>query len=199
VAEAGGVTPGRWIGMGWRIFKQDVGNFILITLIGLALSAAGSFVVSGPIQAGFFLVARRRMLDQRTDLNDLFAGFGRFVDAFLAYVVTFVFLLIGLAFCIVPVFIVADFYLFTYLFIVDRQMAFWEAMEASRRLVMQNLVGYTLFALLLISLNFLGLMLAGVGLLVTVPVTVAAVSVAYSEKAGFAYKPVESHGPIRIP
>jgi uncharacterized membrane protein len=185
--------------MGWRIFKEDAGNFILIALIGLALSAAGSFVVSGPIHAGFFLVARRRMLEQRTDLNDLFAGFGRFVDAFLAHVVTSVFLIVALVFCFVPVFIVAALYLFTYLFMVDRQMAFWDAMEASRRLVMQNLVGYTLFALLLMLLNFLGLMLAVVGLLVTVPVSVAAVCVAYSEKAGFAHKPVESHGPIRIP
>ena len=199
MADAASVTPGRWIRMGWRIFKEDVGNFILITLIGLALSAAGSFVVAGPILAGFFLVARRRMLEQRTDLNDLFAGFGRFVDAFLAYVVTLIFLVVALAFCIVPVFIVAAFYLFTYLFIVDRQMAFWEAMEASRRLVMQNLVGYTSFCLLLLLLNLLGLFLAGVGLLVTVPVSVAAVCVAYNETAGFAYKPVESHGPIRIP
>ena len=70
-----GVTPGRWIGMGWRIFREDVGNFILITLIGLALSFVSSFVVAGPILGGFFLAVRRRMLEQRTDLNDLFEGF----------------------------------------------------------------------------------------------------------------------------
>jgi uncharacterized membrane protein len=185
--------------MGWRIFQEDIGNFILVTAIGLALSAVGSFVVTGPILAGFFLVVRRRILEHRTDLNDLFAGFSRFVDAFLAHVVTSVFLLVGLAFCIVPFFIVAAFYLFTYLFMVDRQLAFWDAMEASRKLVMQNLVGYTSFCLLLILFNFFGLLLVGVGLLVTIPVSVAAVCVAYNETAGFAYKQVESHGPIRIP
>ncbi len=193
------VTPGRWIGLGWSIFKADIGNFILITLIGLALSAVGSFVVAGPILAGFFLVVRRRMLEERTDLNDLFAGFNRFVDAFLAFIVTFIFLSVGFALCIVPFFIVAAFYLFTYLFMVDRKLSFWDAMESSRKLVVQNLVGYTIFALLLTLLNFLGMILATLGLLVTVPVSVAAVSVAYKETVGFAYKPAESHGPIRIP
>ena len=194
-----GVTPGRWIGMGWRIFREDVGNFILITLIGLALSFVSSFVVAGPILGGFFLAVRRRMLEQRTDLNDLFEGFGRFIDTLLAFIVTFIFLSVALFCCIFPFFIVAALYLFTYPFLVDRKLSFWDAMESSRKLVAQNLVGYTIFALFLTLLNVLGLILAVVGLLVTVPVSVAAVAAAYNETVGFAYKPPESQGPIRIP
>ncbi|PYV04233.1 MAG: hypothetical protein DMG10_08555 [Acidobacteria bacterium] len=193
------VTPGRWIGMGWRLFKEDVGNFILVALIGLALMNFSAFVVTGPVFAGFFLVVRRRMLEGRTDLNDLFAGFSPFIDALLISLLTAIFMLGGFALCIVPIFIVAGFYLFSYLFLVDRKLSFWDAMESSRKVVAQNLIGYTMFAVLLALLNFLGLLLAVVGLLVTVPISVAAVAAAYKEAVGFAYQPVEAHGPIHIP
>jgi len=129
------VTPGRWIGMGWRLFKEDVGNFILVALIGLALMNFSAFVVTGPVFAGFFLVVRRRMLEGRTDLNDLFAGFSPFIDALLISLLTAIFMLGGFALCIVPIFIVAGFYLFSYLFLVDRKLSFWDAMESSRKVV----------------------------------------------------------------
>jgi uncharacterized membrane protein len=204
------VTPGRWIGMGWSVFKQDVGNLILVALIGLALVSFSAFVVTGPVLAGFFLVVRRRMLEGRTDLNDLFAGFGQFIDALLISLLTALFLFAGLCLCIVPVFIVAGLYLFSYLFLVDRRLSFWDAMESSRKIAAQNLIGYTMFAVLLVFLNvagfavlaFLnvaGFFLAGLGLLVTVPVSVAAVAVAYKETVGFEYQPVQSHGPVHIP
>ena len=193
------VTPGRWIGMGWRLFKEDVGNFILVALIGLALMNFSAFVVTGPVFAGFFLVVRRRMLEGRTDLNDLFAGFSPFIDALLISLLTAIFMLGGFALCIVPIFIVAGFYLFSYLFLVDRKLSFWDAMESSRKLVAQDLIGYTVFAALLTLLNVAGSFLFGFGLLVTVPVSVAAVASAYKETVGFAYQPVQSHGPIHIP
>ena len=194
-----GVTPGRWIGLGWSVFKEDVGNFILVALIGLALMSFSAFVVTGPVLAGFCLVVRRRMLEGRIDLNDLFAGFSQFVDALLISLLTAIFMLGGFALCIVPIFIVAGFYLFSYLFLVDRKLPFWDAMESSRKLVAQDLVGYTVFAALLALLNVAGGFLGGVGLLVTVPVSVAAVAAAYKEIVGFAYQPVASHGPIHIP
>jgi hypothetical protein len=71
-------------------------------------------------------------------------------------------------------------------------------MEASRKLVMQDLLGYVLFLVLLLLLNVLGFVLAGVGLLVTVPVSVAAITVAYQEKVGFMQPPAAT-GPVVIP
>src|SRR5687767_10803317 len=187
------VTPGRWIGMGWGIFKQDVGTFILIALIALALISVGSFVVTGPLMAGMFIAVRRRMTEGRTDMMDLFAGFNHFIDTFLVCILTSLFGFVGLALCIFPVLIVFAFYLFAYAFVVDRKLSFWDAMESSRKLVVGNLVDYIIFVLLLILLNFVGLLLVGIGLLVTVPVSVAAVAVAYQEAVGFIPQPPESH------
>src|SRR5438093_10407555 len=97
------VTPGKWVGMGWQIFKQDAGNFVLITLVALGLAAVGNFVVAGPLLAGQFIAARRRMLEGRTDLMDLFAGIYLYVHALLIYILTTIFELFSRALCIVPI------------------------------------------------------------------------------------------------
>jgi uncharacterized membrane protein len=192
------VTPGRWIRMGWEIVRADLGNFLLITLIAVALTMVGTFLVAGPLLAGLFIAVRRRMLEGRMGIEDLFCGFNLFIDSFLIFIVSSVFILIGLVLLLFPALIVTALYLFPYLHLVDRKLAFWDAMEASRMLVGRNLAGYVLFAVLLLLLNLFGLMLLGVGALITIPVSVAAITVAYKETVGFIYKPVESHGPIRI-
>jgi len=192
------VTPGRWIGMGWEIVRADLGNFLLMTLIALPLAMVGSFLVAGPLLAGLFIAVRRKMLEGRTDLGDLFAGFNLFIDSFLVFILSGIFSLIGLALCVFPVLIVAAFYIFPYLYLVDRRVTFWDAMEASRKVVSQHLAGHIVFVFLLLLLNLFGLMLMGVGVLITIPISVAAIAVAYKESVGFHYKPPQSYGPIII-
>jgi uncharacterized membrane protein len=198
-------TPGQWVGAGWAIFKGDLGNFVLMTIIVLALTAVASTtivgyaVVGGPLFAGLFLAVRRRMLPGPSDWADVFQGFNRFLDAFLLCLLTTIFCMIGLIFCIFPFFIVAAMYLFAYPFMVDRGLGFWEAMESSRKLIAKDLSTYVLFFILLCLLNFVGLMLAGVGLLFTIPVSVAAVAVAYNEAVGFQQDVQPAAHPIVIP
>ncbi len=198
MAGVANVTPGRWIGMGWGIVREDLGNFVLMTLIAVALASVGSFLVTGPLLAGLFLAVRRRMLEGRMDIGDLFSGFSLFIDTFLVFIISLIFSLVGLALCILPVFVVMAFYIFPYLYLVDRKLTFWDAMEASRKTVTQSLAGYTIFVILLILLNLFGLVLLGVGVFITIPVTIAAIAVAYNEAVGFNYRPPESHGPIVI-
>jgi uncharacterized membrane protein len=58
-------------------------------------------------------------------------------------------------------------------------------MEASRAVVKNDYFGFTMFLLALILVNFLGLLCCVVGLLVTIPLSVAAITVAYKEIVGF--------------
>jgi uncharacterized membrane protein len=51
--------------------------------------------------------------------------------------------------------------------------------------VKQDYVGYTLFIIVLGLLNFAGVLCLFVGLLVTIPITFAAISVAYRDAVGF--------------
>jgi uncharacterized membrane protein len=74
---------------------------------------------------------------------------------------------------------------FTYLFIVDKRMDFWPAMQSSHAVVKQDYFGFTMFLIALGLLNILGFICCLVGLLVTIPVTIAALTVAYQQIVGF--------------
>lgn len=204
-AARAGTAPGRWIGAGWNIVAGDLGNFVLMTLIALVLTLAagvtvvGILVVAGPFTAGLFVAVRRRMQEGRSDLMDVFQGFNRFVDTLLLGLLVSVFSLIGLAFCVIPFFVVGAFYLFAFPFQIDRNLSFWEAMRASRRVTAEELAGYVAFFLILCMLNLVGLMLAGVGLLITIPVSIAAIAAAYQDVVGFQPQPQQTAGPIIIP
>jgi uncharacterized membrane protein len=64
-------------------------------------------------------------------------------------------------------------------------MDFWPAMQASHDVVKNDYFGFTMFVVLAILVNLLGLLCCVVGLLVTYPLTIAAITVAYKEIVGF--------------
>src|SRR5436190_19118534 len=84
-------------------------------------------------------------------------------------------------------------YKFTYLFIVDKPMDFWPAMQASHNIVKGDYFGFTMFLLLAPLVNLLGALCCVVGLLGTIPLTFAAITVAYQEIVGF-----DPHAPERV-
>ncbi len=198
-------SPGRWLKEGWSIVSEDLGHFVLMTLIALGLTAVagvtlvGSVIVTGPFLAGLFAAVKRRMLEGRSDLMDVFQGFNRFVDTLLLGLLIMLFSLIGLVLCIIPFFVVGAAYLFAFPFLIDRNLSFWEAMQSSRRVAGEEMMGYIAFFLLICLLNLVGLALAGVGVLVTIPVSIAAIAVAYREIVGFQPQMAQTAGPIVIP
>jgi uncharacterized membrane protein len=71
-------------------------------------------------------------------------------------------------------------------------MDFWPAMEASHAVVKQDYFGFTMFLILAFLVNVLGLLCCVVGLLVTVPLTIAAITVAYKEIVGFEQRTIDA-------
>jgi len=64
-------------------------------------------------------------------------------------------------------------------------MDFWPAMQASHAVTKNDYFGFTMFLLLTVLVNILGCLCCVVGLLVSIPVTFAAITVAYQELVGF--------------
>ena len=71
------------------------------------------------------------------------------MPALVASLVIAVFTFAGTLLCIIPGLVVAAMYKFTYLFIVDKRMDFWPAMQASHAIVKQDYFGFTMFLLAL--------------------------------------------------
>jgi hypothetical protein len=179
------VATGRWISEGWQLVQADLATHVLIALIFLALSGIVPIVLQGPLLAGVHISFARKLLYGRVEVGDVFKGFNYFVPALIASLIISVFVTAGFLLCIIPGIVLAALYQFTYLFIVDKRMDFWPAMQASFDVVKQNWFGFTLFIFTLGLIQLLGVLACIVGLLVTLPIMYAAITVAYRDNVGF--------------
>jgi uncharacterized membrane protein len=184
------VSGTRWIGAGWDLVKADVGTYALATLIFSVLS--GVPFIQGALLAGFHIYIIKKMSGRPAEFADIFKGFNFFIPTLVAALLIGLFTCFGMLLCIIPGLVVAAATKFTYLFIVDKRMDFWPAMQASHAIVKLDYVGFTLFLILVFLVNVLGFVCCFVGLLVTVPVTIAAITVAYKEIVGFDPYTIES-------
>ncbi len=176
--------PGAWIGAGWEMVKADMGNYVLIGLVFLALNGVVPIILQGPLMAGFHFYCIKRMLGRQAEFADLFKGFNFFIPSLVAFLVIMLFSGAASLLCLIPGLVVAAMYKFTYLFIVDKRMDFWPAMQASHNVVRNDYFGFTMFLILMGLVNLLGALCCIVGILVTIPVTFAAITVAYQELVG---------------
>jgi uncharacterized membrane protein len=100
-----------------------------------------------------------------------------FVGATLAGLFT----LIGVFLLLVPGIYLATSYIFLYPFLISAKFEYWDAMEASRKLVTKNFWNIFLLALALLALNFAGLMLFGFGIFISIPLSYLSIHVAFKE------------------
>ncbi len=189
------VQIGAWTTAGWDWFVKDFWTNLLVGLLASVLMSALA-LLTGPIFAGMANLGLRKNQTGRVAVRDFFDGFANFLPALLASLLIAVFAIVGLIFLIIPGLVIMAMYMFTFHFMVDRGMDFWEAMEASRRLVARDYLGFVLFGIVLGMINLLGLMLLGIGVLFTFPITGYAVTAAYLDSVGTRAAPVAP--PVRI-
>lgn len=183
---------GRWISAGWRMVTSDLGNFALASLIFVVVNSFASIVTQGPMQCGFHLYCMKKLFGRRYEVGDLFKGFDFFLPSFVAALLVGIFAGVGFLLCIIPGLVVASMYKFTYLFILDKKMDFWPAMQASHAVVKNDYFGFTIFLLAMAGVNILGFLCCIVGLLVTIPMSIAAITIAYQEIVGFEQRTVDA-------
>lgn len=176
-------SPGRWISEGWDIVKANLGTYIVIALIFAVLNSVP--LIQGALIVGFHIHTMKVILGRRARISDLFRGFDFFLHSLLATIVIGVFTFFGTIALIIPGLVIAAMYKFTFLFMFDRKMDFWEAMKASHAVARNDYFGFTMFLIVSFLVNVLGAMCFFVGLLVTVPLTFAAITIAYKELVGF--------------
>lgn len=179
---------GQMVQTSWELLKKYPGPLVGGLVIMIALNAAGnmiyigSLILSGPLTVGMYMIALAAVRGQNVELADLFAGFKKFLPSFLAYLVTMIFTIVGMVFCIIPGIFVALIYSLVYLFIIDENMDFWPAMEASRKMVMNNLGQWILLFLVIILINLAGALACCVGLLISSPIAFLMITMGYEQE-----------------
>jgi uncharacterized membrane protein len=181
----------EFIGTAWSLVIPHwlplVVMFLILIIIGcvpnIALPHYGGtclqFLVGGAISIGLWR-AILGMIDGRPpEVGMMFEGFNRYGDGFLAYLVQFILVCLGLICLIVPGVILALMWIFTYAVLAESPVGFWEAMHQSA--VLTEGYRWRLFLLVLacVLVFLLGLIAACVGILVALPVNMTAFGLAY--------------------
>lgn len=188
------IRPGQYLKAGWELFKQNalafVGFTVVVMFVTFALgfkSGLGhvlSYIIGPPLWAGFIIVTIKLLLHHPTDVNDFTKGFKFILPLLLYSVVSTVFISIGFILLILPGIYLLVCYLFTTWLIIDRKLDFWRAMELSRKTLHKHWFEVFGFFLILCLINFGGLLLLGLGMVVTVPWTLCTLTVAYKDIYG---------------
>jgi len=169
------------------IFSIPVIGFLLATPLLIIVSA-----LSIVMNSGFYLVALRIVENEPIAFSNFFDGFRRFMDYSLLGIIRSYITSIGFYFCILPGFYLSLAYSFDILAMSDQEIDFWPAMEMSRQLVTKNFFPMFGFLLLLGLINLGGLLLCGLGLLLTIPLTYCAMTVAYMDIMNQGSNPINS-------
>jgi hypothetical protein len=172
---------GKVFERGWKLFVKDVAPYVIGALILAALSVVTIGILYGPLSAGLYVMAVRRVRQNRTaEIGDVFWGLSHFWRFFGAALLLLILIGIGFVFLIVPGLLLATIWIYVFPVMVDRDMGVFDAMAESRRLVRENGFGqHFVMVLLLIALSIAGSIAGGLGHLLTLPLTFTIVTAMY--------------------
>jgi hypothetical protein len=200
------VNIGAYFSRGWAIFKEFAWGYILFTLVfglmgallaqlpaPLGVKAAegdlggGNLIfniLSPALGAGFYVVSFQIARNRPKNFSDFFNGFKKFLPLFLTSLVSTILIALGLVVLIIPGIYLAVSYMFAQLFVIDKNMNFWSAMETSRKLISKRWFSFLGLGILMSLLVLAGFLLLGVGALVTVPLSTCVLAAAYEDIVG---------------
>ena len=188
------VKFGEWIDRGFTLYKENLGVLILAGCLAFLLSFISLGILCGPMMIGLILITLR-LLDGGEPVpapTDIFQGFSRFLDSFIFYVVlAFASIIVNSVLAFIPcvgsiagifaTYALMALVMFAPFLIADAGKAFVPACEESIAVVKPQfwpLMGLNIVAGLLGSLGFI---LCGVGVIITFPLSVCILAIAYRE------------------
>jgi len=184
-----------WLRQGFELYKDNAVTLILASLIALAVSALTAGILSGPMFAGLVIIALR-LYDGETpppEAGDVFKGFDVFLSAFLFNLVWGLIafaaqVILGglvpgighLAGFVVALSATAA-VMFGMFLIVEKRMEFWPASMASFETVKASFFPFLAFYIAVGFIGSLGTVLCGIGVIVTFPIMLCSLTVAYRD------------------
>ncbi|MFW5867011.1 MAG: hypothetical protein ACOCX2_04295 [Armatimonadota bacterium] len=179
------VKVGDWLSESWELISEDlVTHIILALIVGLGSSITGG-LLSGPLMGGYLWIVFKKMKDPayKPAPGDIGKGFENFVQLFLVGIVAGLIASLGAIACIIGVFFTSALVVLALPLVVERKMNFWSAITESISKTKQDLMSWVVFVLVIGLLNALGGAVA-VGFLITLPIAVVMIALAYRDNYG---------------
>jgi uncharacterized membrane protein len=147
----------------------------LVSGVGIVLFA---FLQAAIVRGGLMIAD-----GQRLQVGQMF-NFENFGTVFLAALIVAALTVVGVFLCYIGAIAVAIFTPFYMFFVIDKGAGPWESVVASFNEVKNHFGSVFLLLLALYAVNFLGALLCGIGLIVTLPLTFLALTFAYRRLQG---------------
>lgn len=176
----------------WELFKSQALLHVLYMLFILSIQGLTviyfqkymivySALLAPPLYSGFFLVANRISRGESVIYPDFFGGFQFWLPLVVISLLGQVLVALGLFALVIPGVYLAVCYLFSLLMAIFGGVDVWSAMEWSRKLITRNWWQFFALLLILIVINLAGLVLLGIGLLITFPMTLLVLYVIFED------------------
>jgi hypothetical protein len=82
------ISLGEWLSGGWYVYKENALVMSVASLFGAFLSVVTAGILAGPLLMGLFNMAFKTLRGERPTLSDMFDWQGRFLQAFLAFLIS---------------------------------------------------------------------------------------------------------------
>lgn len=166
----------------WELFKSQALLHVLYMMFILSIQGLTviyfqeymilySAFLAPPLYSGFFLVANKISRGESVIYPDYFGGFRFWLPLVVISLLGQLLVVLGLFALVIPGIYLAVGYLFSLLMGIFGGMDIWSAMEWSRKLITRNWWQFFALLMILIAINLIGLLLLGIGLLITFPMT----------------------------
>jgi serine/threonine protein kinase len=195
---------GNCLGRGWALVRDDfwplvgMSAFVLVVLSALPSSevviSPGNWngktsivgvLVSGPFLGGLCLYFLKKIRREPAGVETAFTGFRHpFPHLVIAGFLVALLTALGLICLILPGIYFFVCWIFTLPLIIDKGLDFWPAMRSSREIISRHWWKFFGFLIVLALINLAGALVFGVGLLITFPITLAALMNAYEDITG---------------
>lgn len=140
-----------------------------------------SVFLAPPLFSGFYFVANKISQGENVVYPDFFKGFSVGRVVVLIWLVGQILTALGVFLLVIPGIYLAVAYSFSVLMAIFGGFDFWTALEESRKLITVKWWKFFLFSLAILTMNLLGFLIIGLGLLVTIPVTFYATYVLFED------------------
>ncbi len=138
-----------------------------VGIIGF-LGFAYTILIAGPVDYGISFVFLKAARDERMEIKDMFAAYSNYWNAVLANLLVAAIVIVGLMLLIVPGIFFACKLAFTPYLVVDRKMEVIEALRESWRMTNGHALSVFFIGLLGIPVMIAGLIVFGVGVIVSI-------------------------------
>jgi len=183
------LSIGDSISEGYDLFKEELGSFVGYTVVLFVLLSAASFIplvnllLTGPLMAGYFIMAHQIKTRNNTDFSIFFKGFDKFVPLLLFTIISSVFITVGVFLLLIPGIYLSVAYALGVPFVIFYQLEFWDSMEFCRKILTRQWWSFFGLLIVIFFINVAGFLALGIGLLFTFPISYCALYAAFRQVA----------------